>query len=736
MPAVSAAAMLVAAGLIGPAVGGCDKPADVAVRQQLDDAYAYRSAGQPDRKYVQSASKIAGETNGGNFPPATAALAQELLGDVSAESADATLGGSAMAANDPKLADGGLLDAQSLALALAGQANQLAEAIALGSTFITGQQAADPQPTLSLLAQKVDAVRTGDGWKPVPDVQATLASLSQTDAKIGSINDQISQLQSRNDTLDSKRSDLLRQASTLDEQSQQQGGRQGVQTYRQVSDLRNEASGLVAEQTTMAGQLMLAKQDLAEQQALKASLTDAVSALQKQQDTLQTAWQGVQGQIQTLRQANDATYAGKSSDGPSVESLGGQLADVVKRMEEQKREAVRLLGEADSAYSKAVGSAGKAVTAVGNEPDKAISKAIRDAFDTKRIVLKQAVAKRQLGDVQAASAKVYAALLRLQETLKAGGRDLPKALDVNPQEQYATAASAAAEAFDAANTQIANVTGSASGPLQAAAVTQQAVLLSAMTGLNNLIEALGIQVKSTLPAKADLQSQIQQVSDAAKTANVTLPPLNGFATQAPAGGAVGGTQGDANNAAEGPEEQAVRQALDKYLAAVVGGDAATAKSLAEVQPGAEGDDEVTYNLFYQAGRLRAALTEKFGAAADPVNASFDQQFAKLKPKQIVIRDDKAYFPQSDGPDDVMLQKVDGQWKMLFEPAKDEKGKAERRTLPQIADLFKQGADEVTAGQYDSIQAFQQAFAPRFGAIMGGGGPGDAGGGQGGAGEMR
>ena len=538
--ALSAAAALVAGGLVVGVVG-CDKPADQAVRQGLTTAYASRGGGDPDRKYVQNAAKLAADSNGGDFPPAAAALAQELQGDVSAESADALLGGGAMKPDDPNFAAGGLLQAQTDALALAGQANQLAEAIALGTTYIAGQQASDPQPTLSLITQRIAAVRTGDGWKPVPDVTTALASLAQTDAELESIQSKISQLESRNGELDSKRSDLLGQASTLDEQSRQQGGRQGVETYRRVSDLRNEASGLVAEQTTVGGQLLVARQDLAEQQALKASLTDAVAALQKQQETLQSAWQGVQGQITNLRQANDATYAGGGSGGTggtggtggeSIESLGQRLADVVRRMEDQRREAVRLLGDADSAYTKAVERSGKASQAASNDPDKALSKAIRDAFDTKRILLKQAVAKRQLGQVQASSAKVYATLLRLQETLKAAGRDLPKALDVNPQEQYVSAVSAAAEAFDAANTQMSNVTDSATGPLQAAAITQKAVLLSGMTGLSNLIEIAGVQAQSNLPSKAELQSQIGQVSEAAKTANVTLPPLNGFAASA------------------------------------------------------------------------------------------------------------------------------------------------------------------------------------------------------------
>ena len=536
LAALTAATLAVA----GLSLGGCDKPADVAVRQDLSDAYAYRSGGDPNRKYVQMATKAATDSGGGDFPPATAALAQELVGDVSVESANGVLGGNAMAAGDPNFATGGLLQVESAALSLAGEAARLADAIALGTTYIAGQQASDPQPTLALITQKISLVQGNEAWQPAPDVQASVAGLGQTQAKIEDLNGQITQLQGRIDALDKQRSDKLSQASTLDEQSQQQGGRQGVTTFRQVSDLRNEATALLAQQTKLGGELMAAKMSLAEQQALKTALDDAVAALQKQQQTLQTAWQGVQGQIGQLRQANETTYGGggaaNPAGGPNVEALSGQLADVIKRMEEQKRDALRLLGDAATAYTKSGERAGKVVQSVAGEPDKALGKAIRDAFDTKRINLKQAVARRQVGRVEAASANVYAALIRLQDTLKAGGRDLPASLGVDPRKEYAAAVSAAAEAFDNAGTQMSNVTDSATGPLQSAAITQKAVLLSAMLGLSDLVAATGVEASSSLPSRQELETQIGQVISAARnlTPPAILPPTAGFAAGAAA----------------------------------------------------------------------------------------------------------------------------------------------------------------------------------------------------------
>ena len=715
---LSLAVGLVVAGLFAAAgTAGCDKPADTAVRQQLDAAYARRTGGDEKREYAQTAAKAASDSAAADFPDSTASLAQELLGDVNVEQAEAIFGG-----------DGGpsLYEAHTRALALSAQANALAGAIALGGVFIEGKQDADPQATLAFLAKSLGSLRTGEDWSPGGDTDATLQSVAQTQGKIDAINARIEQLSSKNAELDRGRQDKLAQASTLDEQSRQQGGRQGVETFRRVSDLRNEASDVTAEQSKLDAQLKIARQELAEQQTLADALAKAVTAVQGQETTLKQTWQNVQAQIAGLRQANDATYGGEA---PSVEGVGQQLADAVKAVEDGRREAERLLDGANAAYVKAAERAGKFVAGLNRDGDRRIAASMTSTFDTKRIKLKQAAAKRQLGQVHLASANVYAALVRLQETLEAGGRKLPASLGVDPKALYTQSVQASADAFKEAGDQLANVTESATGPLQSAAITQKAVLLSGMLSLTGVVESTGVQVPSALPARAELEAQVKQTADAAKTANATLPPTPAFASAmaAPAAGA-GATAGGAQAEAEpgdfanaGPEEQAVRAVLGEYLAAVQAGEAEKAKSLVTVAPGAEGDDEVTFNLLYQAQRLRLAADEKFGGDAAQMDAFIGAQFGLFTPKEIKIEDDKAYFPQAENPQDVMLEKTDGRWKLFFEPAKDDKGRKEREQAPALSDLFKQAADETAAGQYPTFADLQKAFAPRIAAILGGGG---------------
>src|SRR5688500_7609290 len=73
--------------LAGFAAMGCDPAdADQAARANLNNAYSYLAAGDPDQQFVALSEQAAGS----NSTPETLSLANELVGDVSLDLAGAT----------------------------------------------------------------------------------------------------------------------------------------------------------------------------------------------------------------------------------------------------------------------------------------------------------------------------------------------------------------------------------------------------------------------------------------------------------------------------------------------------------------------------------------------------------------------------------------------------------------------------------------------------------------------
>ena len=517
---IAAAALTVAVGLA--AVAGCERPADETTRRDITEALALRAAGDPERGYEQTAQAAAAAQS----PDDTAALAGEFAGDVGVESAEIAFAGEPAAEGVDPATTAGLGQSAAQALDLAAQATQLANAVALAEVFVAGQQLSDPQPTTALIGEKVNAVRSAsDGWSASPEAQDKLQSIAQTEAQIERISAELSQLQAQQADLEQRRSAKSREAAQAEESGAEQLDGGPVELVRRVAELRKEAGDLGAEQLPVAAKIRLAEADLAEQQALLEELRGAVTALEAQSQTLSESWQQVRGQIDALRQAGEATYGGEA---PSVESLSQRLADAVARVEDRRSRAAEALDAADAAYGRASQSATAA--AAGQRPENIFSRPSRDLYDTGRLNLKRAAAKRQLGLVQTEAALVYSAVLRLGEALGAANRALPASLPGDARARYDEAVQLAAEAYAEANETATNVVESGQGPRRDAAVAQKAATVQGMLSLQSILEMTpGEAPQTSLPSRAELQQQVQQVVDAARGTSATLPRTAAFA---------------------------------------------------------------------------------------------------------------------------------------------------------------------------------------------------------------
>ena len=185
------------------------------------------------------------------------------------------------------------------------------------------------------------------------------------------------------------------------------------------------------------------------------------------------------------------------------------------------------------------------------------SAAFADTFSADRINLSRAIAQRRLGLVRTGEASVYAAILRLQQTLEEGGHELPavlqEAMGASPSEAYTQAVTEAAAALTQANDVLARISGGGGrGPSGQAAITQQAVVLSALQSLHGLIETTGIEVQAELPSLADIREQARQVIEAAGTGPIPLPQAPPFTGGDGAGPATQPATGPTTEPAEDP----------------------------------------------------------------------------------------------------------------------------------------------------------------------------------------
>jgi hypothetical protein len=566
-------------GLAGLGLLGCD-PADgdQAARKQLNDAYALRSAEDPQQQYVGLAETAAGSQSS----EATLAQAKELVGDVSLELASATIAGPIIEKNQEAqdVTVPGLAGLETRAIVLAEQAHRLANALALGSTYIASEQRKDPAQVLGAVDARIGTIRQGQAWTPSEESGVTLETLETTQQRAQQLNEQLEQLNSQIARLEQQRSETLALASQLDQQSDQELRDQSVATYRQVADLRTEAAQVSVGIERLNAQVRQATAELQQAQAYQGALEETVDALQSQQEALRQNWDGVQTQIGELEKANQATFTGGDAGGASVESLAQELAGTLTRINELRASAAGNLDKATSAYRDA---AGLAQTASGSGAPM-FGTAYQEAFNASRIRLGNAVALRQLGQLHAGSARVHAAILRLQQTLQESGRELPtsllEAVGAPIEQAYTDSVAQAASALTEADGLLTELSSSgARGPLGPSSITQRAVVLTSLASLNELIETTGVQVSAELPSAQTLLEQAKLVSEAAQASDAQLPaaaPFFGGAGRAPA--TQPATQPTTDPATEPAAEPATEPAGEEGAAGEGGEDAAGGQS--------------------------------------------------------------------------------------------------------------------------------------------------------------
>lgn len=531
-------ATLAAAGLLA----GCERsnPSNDAALARIAEATAYRKAGG-DPEVSVTAAEAAIDADASD---AVQSVASELNADISVQRAQALIG---RRATDEQ--DAGLVITQTDALNQAFSLTQLANTVALTQTFIESEQQTNPQPTLQLITGMIEGIQSGESWSPAESVEGQLASIAATDEQIVQLQSQVQSLQERGNQLAQQRSQLLSEASELDAEIGLQEPAQAEQTDQQILDLRNQAADLTAQAQLNDAEVLRLEMQIAEFEAFKAALEGAVASLQGQAQTLEESWAQVSEQINALEARKQQIYTGEA---PSVLAMGEALASTLGRLATVEEEVLSLLDRAVSSYGDARSKASAAIS--GKREDW--SAAFQEAFDQNRNSLQLAITRRRQASVHIGSAAVHHAVLTAQRTLEGGGQSLPSALGGDAEQAFADAVQQAAEALSEALSDAQNAAG-AQGPISRAATLQEALVLTDMLTLRELVAASGVDVTLEIPDEGALQNQLGQVVNTARQDGVQLPPLPALvaagatAPSEPADGELGGLGGETPPPGEG-----------------------------------------------------------------------------------------------------------------------------------------------------------------------------------------
>jgi hypothetical protein len=161
---------------------------------------------------------------------------------------------------------------------------------------IKADQGYDPSETETLLRAKIDGLQGADPAGGAP----TLGELQDQISKLGSaIVDNRNQAKSLTD----QRTALLDQADQTEQQSIGETGQQAVNDYAAAAELKRKAAELFAGMDKLDAQLVPIQADLNKVQAERTATEKLIADYKKEIDDLDTAWKGVQDDIDTQKQA-------------------------------------------------------------------------------------------------------------------------------------------------------------------------------------------------------------------------------------------------------------------------------------------------------------------------------------------------------------------------------------------------------------------------------------------------
>ena len=427
--------------------------------------------------------------------------------------------------------DPGLLGRQLAATVTAAEMNRLAGTVARGAMLLATQQVARDGLGRAVQALRDEAAeaRTADEWNPL-DQGASLPTVDSVQQQIESLEAQIEQQREALAELQNQRDDRLTRAGGLEQQSELAGGEAALQPARQATDLRNEVAGLTTQITLAEAELRRSEEELARLRALLQGLTDAAAQIEEQARGIAEqagGGDGVEARIAELNRAISQAVEGQGegpAEPPSMTQLAGRLSEQLAAADELRQAALSDLDVADADYDQAQQRARAAGSPLAGRAD-VVSRGASTVYEDvgRQAQLGRAIVQRQRGEVHRADAAMHAGLLRLRATAadaREAGRPLPEDVTAAAESaagSFGSAVTQSAAALQDAQNAIEQTLAGARGATQGAALTQRALVISAMISLRDLVESTGrldpeaAEVQVDLPTRDELLASADEV---------------------------------------------------------------------------------------------------------------------------------------------------------------------------------------------------------------------------------
>jgi hypothetical protein len=252
-------------------------------------------------------------------------------------------------------------DAKIAALLL--EMERLGWQIASNNSSLSGFQALNPAAGQQAFGQVSSAAEKGDGgpWVKGGEGAAPVPSLADVKKQQETLNAQIAELAKQRTELAARRATAIQQAENFSRQADSTRGSASSAFYIQASNQRKEAGDDEVKMRDLDAQILPLQQQLDVANEQQKSIDATLASIKDQVDKLQGGWQGVQNQMEQMKQFSSSLVGGGGAGGaaaaasqpatsqPTVSNLNQLAADLneqVKAATEARDEAVKLLTDA------------------------------------------------------------------------------------------------------------------------------------------------------------------------------------------------------------------------------------------------------------------------------------------------------------------------------------------------------------------------------------------------------
>ena len=436
--AVLTAAAVTAAALSVGCKTDMDRANDAASMKIEAAATALGSGAKPETQ--KDLESLAAQTN---LAPASKISADLLLAKTDQALAEAQVG--EVQSHQTQIA--------TLMLAL----DRLAWQIGSNNANIAALSSLNPTAGQQAFSTQADAAEKGNGGAWVPGTPP-IPSVADAKQKADELEKQIKTLTDERTQLAAKRATAIDQATQLSQKADSSSGQESVGFYIQSANQRKDSRLSEIKMQDMDAQLMPLQQQLTVLKAQQEGGTAAATSSRDQAQKLATGWEGVQKNIEAIKDYSQNLVDGKGSLPASVAPAGGassatsqpgqaqsivaiatELDQEIKAAAEARGSAIELLDKAYQLYDDAAGQAKKLIgTLPKNSPDNA---KLPERRTWEALTNLHAPAEFQLGQAEILStkARIYAGqFIELQErnavvsqlarSLKQSGIDTPGAV--------------------------------------------------------------------------------------------------------------------------------------------------------------------------------------------------------------------------------------------------------------------------------------------------------------------